>query len=89
MPIKQYRKIPVVIKAVQWTGTGEDMVDISKLAEDSPRTIRMFKGCLEIGTLEGVMTALLGDWIIRGIAGEIYPCKDEIFRATYQEVVLP
>jgi hypothetical protein len=39
---------------------------------------------LEIETLEGVMTAQPGDWIIRGIAGEFYPCKREIFTATYE-----
>lgn len=42
-------------------------------------------GNFMIATLEGVMTASLGDWIIRGVAGEFYPCKHEIFTATYQE----
>jgi hypothetical protein len=41
---------------------------------------------LTIHTLEGDMRADLGDWIIRGIKGELYPCKDEIFRATYELV---
>ena len=40
--------------------------------------------CLEIGTLEGVMRAQPGDWIIRGVKGEIYPCKPDIFAATYE-----
>lgn len=39
-----------------------------------------------IGTLEGVMTAQRGDWIIKGIKGEIYPCKPDIFEATYEAV---
>lgn len=43
---------------------------------------------IKIKTLEGIMTAQHGDWIIRGIKGEIYPCKDEIFRATYDFVTL-
>ena len=40
----------------------------------------------EIYTLEGTMTAQPGDWIITGVAGERYPCKDNIFRATYEAV---
>lgn len=40
----------------------------------------------EIKTLEGVMVGEIGDWLITGIAGEKYPCKDEIFRATYEPV---
>lgn len=43
-------------------------------------------GVLHIGTLEGVMTALPGDFIIRGVHGEIYPCKPDIFAITYEEV---
>ena len=39
---------------------------------------------LMIGTREGIMTASPGDWIIRGVAGELYPCKPEIFAATYE-----
>lgn len=42
--------------------------------------------CLLIATLEGVMRANLGDWIIQGVKGEIYPCKPDIFAATYEEV---
>lgn len=41
---------------------------------------------VEIKTLEGTMIGDDGDWIIRGVQGEFYPCKDEIFRATYEEV---
>lgn len=39
---------------------------------------------LEIETLEGVMTASVGDWIIKGVKGEFYPCKPDIFAATYE-----
>ena len=44
-------------------------------------------GTLDIPTLEGVMTASPGDWIIKGVAGEFYPCKSDIFEATYERVV--
>ena len=43
-------------------------------------------GQFKLTTLEGVMTVSVGDWIIRGIKGEYYPCKDDIFTATYEEV---
>jgi hypothetical protein len=48
--------------------------------------IRRCEDFLYIGTLEGVMAAALGDWIIRGIKGEIYPCKPDIFAETYDPV---
>jgi hypothetical protein len=44
------------------------------------------KRCQIVLTLEGEMVALPGDWIIRGVQGEFYPCKPDIFKATYQEV---
>ena len=44
---------------------------------------------IEIDTLEGVMTAHIGDWIIRGVAGEFYPCKPDIFAATYEPAEKP
>ena len=40
---------------------------------------------IQIPTLEGVITAQIGDWIIKGVAGEFYPCKPDIFEATYEE----
>ena len=78
----KFRKKPVVIDAVQFR-TGEIpheldepiMAGIITHAED---------GTLSIKTLEGTHTARSGDWIIQGIAGEYYPCKPEIFAATYE-----
>ena len=83
-----FRKRPVVVEAVQFTGSnlfeclrfmGEprDVVDNLELkATDAPI----------VHTLEGDMRTSPGDWIIRGVAGEFYPCKPEIFTATYEEV---
>jgi hypothetical protein len=48
-----------------------------------PGEVRRYLDFLHIGTLEGVMAAAPGDWIIRGVKGEIYPCKPDIFAATY------
>jgi hypothetical protein len=44
------------------------------------------EGTISIPTLEGTMTAMPGDWIIKGVKGEFYPCKPDIFAATYEEV---
>jgi len=74
----KYRKKPVVIEAVQYDGT----FPLAFLNGDE-----RVRGCgdyLEIVTLEGVMRANIGDWIIRGVAGELYPCKPSIFEATYE-----
>lgn len=51
-----------------------------------PGAITRDGDCLVIATLEGVMRANPGDWVIRGVKGEIYPCKPDIFAATYEAV---
>ncbi|TXH56942.1 MAG: hypothetical protein E6Q97_05460 [Desulfurellales bacterium] len=80
----KYRKKPVVIDAVQHR-MGEQPYD---LAQDViAGTIRYQEdGTALIQTLEGVMCASPGDWIIRGVKGELYPCKPGIFAATYEPV---
>ena len=76
----KYRKKPVVIEAVMWTGT------ITPEMEDLLGEVKVLpKGSsLLIPTLEGVMEARLGDYIIRGVNGELYPCKPDIFKKTYE-----
>lgn len=76
--VGRYRKKPVVIEAVQYNGT----FPLSFLGDE--RVQAGENGGLEIVTLEGVMRADVGDWIIRGIKGELYPCKPDIFEATYE-----
>lgn len=77
----KYRKKPVVIDAVQWSG---DILDAEQIVEFGDGDPIGFKGdTLQIVTLEGVMSASPGDWIIRGVKGELYPCKPDIFAATY------
>ncbi len=85
----QYRKKPVVIEAVQWDGDHTNGIDLpawfrEPLASGGLRIVDGYK--LEIGTLEGTMTADIGDMVIRGVKGEIYPCKPDIFAATYEAV---
>lgn len=83
--MSKFRKKPVVIEAVQWTGGNPNEV---KAFTGVQATIeyRDVEQTLSIPTLEGVMTASAGDWIIRGVQGELYPCKPDIFAATYEPV---
>jgi hypothetical protein len=81
----KYRKKPVVIEAIQFRAGEQD----GELAADvvAGRVRYTEEGTMLIQTLEGVMEAKPGDWIIRGIKGEIYPCKRDIFAATYEPAV--
>jgi hypothetical protein len=81
MPAR-YRKKPVVIEAVRWTG--ENYYDEVRpfLRGQDHFVTRADK--VAIKTLEGTMDAGVGDWIIRGVQGEFYPCKPDIFEATYE-----
>jgi len=80
----KYRKKPVVIEAIQWTGTNlEEMrkfMNKNKPAWGS----ESYPDALYIYTLEGTHRADIGDWIIKGVQGEFYPCKSDIFEQTYE-----
>ena len=102
--IKKYRKKPVVIEAIEFTGdanfksllqnwtdgackTWDAEINLHSLVYDD------FLGAshtkiynLSIPTLEGPMTASIGDYIIKGVNGEFYPCKPDIFKKTYEEI---
>ena len=80
----RFRKKPVEVEAMKWTGslTGEFRDWLG--AAEWRHVYR--DDTLHIPTLEGTMTANPGDWIIRGVAGEFYPCKPDIFAATYEPV---
>lgn len=79
-----FRKKPVVIEAVQFTGGHESAQEIMDFC---PSAIWNYNnGFISIDTLEGSMTASPGDWIIKGVKGEYYPCKSDIFEATYDDV---
>lgn len=79
----RFRKKPVEIEAVQWTGSNADEVFGFCNGKISWGAII---GTLDIRTLEGIMTANENDWIIKGIHGEFYPCKPDIFEKTYEPV---
>ena len=80
--IKRYKKKPVVIKAIQYTK--ESYGECVDFCGES------FYGCIDddiiIETLDGKIKASLGDYIIKGVKGEVYPCKPDIFEMTYEEV---
>lgn len=80
-----YTKKPVTIQAVKWNGEdiSEPAVWFSKAIDDG--SARIEGNCVKIKTLEGEMTASPGDYIIKGIKGEIYPCKPDIFEASYSK----
>ncbi len=88
---KKYRKKPVVIDAIQFDGNYQAVFDWVAQWHDEDDGPGMWESkdawqTLIILTLEGEMKADKGDWIIRGIKGEFYPCKPDIFEATYDEV---
>ena len=81
----KYRKKPVVIDAVQWTNKEGSLQAILDLGCE-PLFTADGTADLIIETLEGNHRALVNDFIIKGIKGEFYPCKPDIFEATYEEV---
>lgn len=86
----KFRKKPVVIEAWQ-VSDGEATQEIphwlvSAMMREEVAVLDIGGKTLAIKTLEGTMTANLGDWIIQGVKGELYPCKPDIFAATYEPV---
>ena len=93
----KYRKLPVEVEAVQYMPTGprasvyfKDMPEWLDRAYDDdvvsnvgPSSIESW---LQIKTPEGIMRCAQGDWVIRGVEGELYPCKASVFAKTYEPV---
>lgn len=83
--IKKYQKKHVVIEAVQYTGSMDNLDEIKEFAHAS---LISFDGdFITIHTLEGDMLASIGDYIIKGVKGEFYPCKPDIFEQTYDPYI--
>lgn len=92
---RKYRKKPVVIEAMHFTTEAEGEAVIDWIAANGGEVVSS-RGHVDgrryefgIKTLEGKMLAVPGDWIIRGVAGEFYPCKPDIFDATHEPVENP
>ena len=83
----KYRKKPLIVEAMQFTEKEKDMVFNWVTCARYPAFTADGQPVLKIHTLEGVMVANIGDWVIKGVNGEFYPCKDEIFQKTYEAVV--
>lgn len=83
----QYRKKPVVIEAIQFTEETKDQCwSFVTLGNKSPGFDKLGRPALIIPTLEGDHRAEIGDYIIKGVKGEFYPCKPDIFEMTYEPV---
>jgi hypothetical protein len=82
----RFRKKPVEIEAIQFNGSNHFQCLDFCGGMACAHGIHPTKNVLIISTLEGDMTASPGDWIIRGVKGELYPCKPDIFEATYEAV---
>jgi hypothetical protein len=86
----KFRKKPVVIEAMRFAGTKESACEILSWAgprcgiEHRYTALPSAPEVLVIETLEGAMRAVPGDYVIRGVKGEFYPCKPDIFDATYE-----
>lgn len=87
-----FRKKPVVIEAFQWTGGPAQIEDpwwiLEALAKpfEEVGSAYFVSTAFYLNTLEGQMLVSVGDWVIRGVKGELYPCKPEIFALTYDPV---
>lgn len=89
-PIR-YRKKPVVVQAFRFSTNNDDGINMNAIVgwmnqgKDAPQPNGWHNGTdIFIFTLEGTMRATVGDWIIRGVQSEFYPCKSDIFDATYE-----
>jgi len=82
----KFRKKPVVVEAMQFTNETKNQVfnfvNCNRYADFDSK----YNPILVIETLEGNMVASLGDWVIKGVNGECYPCKPDIFEKTYEKV---
>ena len=83
--INKYRKKPVEIEAIQWDGTLERYKEIQAFTDNKVILFEETQSLL-VPTLEGDHIGGIGDWIIKGIVGEFYPCKDLVFQKSYELV---
>lgn len=85
----KFRKKPVVVDAIQFLPNTKSTDAILALAAEGSRRVDIHVDAqntytMFVQTLEGKMEASIGDWIIRGVSGELYPCKPDIFLMTYE-----
>lgn len=92
----KYKKKPIVVEAIRWTGSnleeirnfvGSDLIEEYMELCDIKRTLKKMLVDIAIDTLEGTMKVDYGDYIIKDVNNELYPCKPDIFEQTYEEVI--
>ena len=92
----KYRKKPVVVEAIQWTGSnleeirnfvGSDLIEDCEELFDIKRELQKTLASIAIDTLEEIMTVNYGDYIIKNEHGDFYPCRLDVFKQTYEEVI--
>lgn len=92
----KYKKKPIVVEAIRWTGSnleeirnfvGGDLIEEYVELCDIKRTLKKMLVDIAIDTLEGTMKVDYGDYIIKDVNNELYPCKPDIFEQTYEEVI--
>lgn len=92
----KYKKKPIVVEAIRWTGSnleeirnfvGSDLIEEYVELCDIKRTLKKMLVDIAIDTLEGTMKVDYGDYIIKDVNNELYPCKPDIFEQTYDEVI--
>ena len=88
MAIKKYRKIPVVQEGIRYTGynAAEVLKFMGRSAHASEVVPDRMYGCILIPTLEGVLSAQPGDYVMKGVKGEFYPVKPHIFPEIFEEI---
>lgn len=80
----KFRKKPVVIEAIQYNGQLDGYDEAVLFTGDD--NLKVNDGIITIQTLEGAMRVMPNDWIIKGVKGEFYPVRDDIFRETYEQI---
>ena len=89
--IQKAQKKPVIVEVCQWTGDNDkEIIDFCpdayfhrQFTDNNQLTVEVTPWELYIHTLEGDHKAIVGDYIIKGVHGEFYPCKSDIFMETY------
>lgn len=82
--MSKFRKKPVVIEAEQFMPSKKPWPDGVRQRIITGEDGEQYEGCMVVDTLEGTLSVTPGDWIITGVKGEKYPCKDDIFKMTYE-----
>jgi len=80
--VARYRKRPVIVEALQWTG--QNTIELAIFLRGV--AWQFTHDGIHVDTLEGTMLAKETDWIVKGVLGEFYPCKDAAFLLTYEEI---